>query len=306
MSRSPEIERVFTTWRELFPHDTEGLTIDDFRRFWDSTFAQQALADDAVVEEVSAGGVRCLEVSIRGQSAERQVLLFHGGGYMCGNPEGVRDLATRLARAARARVLVPDYRLAPENPFPSAVEDARSAYRFLLERGQAPGRLAVMGESAGGGLAIATLLGIKDDGLPLPAAAVTISAWVDMTVSGDSVVSKAEVDPIASGDSLRMSAMAYLQGQDPTTPLASPLHGDLRDLPPLLIQVGTSETLLDDSIRITERAREAGVEVTLEPWEEMIHVWQIFFPAVPEARAAVERIGEYIRQHTAQLSATAG
>jgi monoterpene epsilon-lactone hydrolase len=298
VSRSPEIERVFTTWRELFPHDTEGLTIDDFRRFWDATFAQQALAEDAVVEEVSAGGVRCLEISIRGQSAERQVLLFHGGGYMCGNPEGVRDLTTRLARAARARVLVPDYRLAPENSFPSAVEDARSAYRFLLERGQAPERLAVIGESAGGGLAVATLLAIKDDGLPLPAAAVTISAWVDMTVSGESVVSKAEVDPIASGDSLRMSAMAYLQGQDPTNPLASPLQGDLSGLPPLLIQVGSEEVLLDDSTRLAERARTAGVDVTLEVAPDLPHVYQYFASFLPQAQAAIDRAGEFITKHT--------
>lgn len=298
MSRSPEIELVFTTWRELFPQDTEGLTIDDFRRFWDATFAQQALADDAAVEEVSAGGVRCLEISIRDQSAERQALLFHGGGYMCGNPEGVRDLATRLARAARARVLVPDYRLAPENPFPSAVEDARSAYRFLLERGQRPERLAVMGESAGGGLAVATLLAIKDEGLPLPAAAVTISAWVDMTVSGESVITKAEVDPIASGDSLRMSAMAYLQGLDPTSPLASPLHGDLSGLPPLLIQVGSEEVLLDDSTRLAERARAAGVDVTLEVAPDLPHVYQYFASFLPQGQAAIDRAGEFITKHT--------
>ncbi len=297
MSRSPEIERVFTTWRELFPHE-EGATIDDFRRSWDGTFAQQPVAGDAVVEEVSAGGVRSLEISIGDQPVERQVLLFHGGGYMCGNPEGVRDLATRLARAARARVLVPDYRLAPENPFPSAVDDAGKVYRFLLGRDQAPERLAVVGESAGGGLAVATLLAVKQDGLPLPAAAVTMSAWVDMTVSGESVTTKAKVDPIASGDSLRMAAMAYLQGQAPTTPLASPLHGELSGLPPLLIQVGSEEVLLDDSTRLAERARAAGVDVTLEVADDLPHVFQYFASFLPQAQAAIDRAGEFVTKHT--------
>jgi acetyl esterase/lipase len=297
VSRSPEIERVFTTWRELFPHE-EGLTIDDYRRFWDTTFAQQPVADDASVEEVSAGGVRCLEVSIRGQAPERQVLLFHGGGYMCGNPEGVRDLGTRLARAARARVLMPDYRRAPENPFPAAVDDARSVYRFLLERGTTPERLAVMGESAGGGLAMAALLALKQDGLPLPAAAVTMSAWVDMTVSGESVTTKADVDPIASGESLQMSAMAYLQGQDPTTPLASPLHGDLGGLPPLLIQVGSEEVLLDDSTRLADAARAAGIDVTLEVAPDLPHVFQYFASFLPQAQDAIDRAGEFITKHT--------
>lgn len=297
MPRSPEIERAFTTWRELFPHE-EGLTIDDFRRYWDATFAQQPVAEDALVEEVSAGGIRCLEVSIRGREAERQILLFHGGGYMCGNPEGVRDLGTRLARAARARVLMPDYRLAPENPFPAALEDARTVYRFLLERGSAPERLAVMGESAGGGLAIATLLAVKGDGLPLPAAAVTISAWVDMTVSGESIISKADADPIASADSLRMSAEAYLQGQEPTNPLASPLYGDLSGLPPLLIQVGSEEVLLDDSARLADVARAAGVEVTLEVAPDLPHVYQYFASFLPQAREAIDRAGEFISKHT--------
>ena len=297
MSRSPEIERVFTTWRQLFPHE-EGLTIDDFRGYWDATFAQQPVAEDVVVDELSAGGVRCLEVRVRGQAAERQVLLFHGGGYMCGNPEGVRDLGSRLARAARARVLMPDYRLAPENPFPAAVDDARTVYRFLLEREPSPDRLAVMGESAGGGLAMATLLAVKQDGLPLPAAAVTISAWVDMTVSGESVTTKADADPIASGDSLRMSAAAYLQGQEPTNPLASPLHGDLSGLPPLLIQVGSEEVLIDDSTRLADAARAAGVDVTLEIAPDLPHVYQYFASFLPQAQAAIDRAGEFLSKHT--------
>lgn len=297
MARSPEIERVFTTWRGMFPNE-EGLTIEDFRRLWDDTFARQAIADDAVVEQVSAGGVRSLEISIRDVPAERQLLLFHGGGYMCGNPEGVRDLATRLARSARGRVLVPDYRLAPENPFPAALDDARGAYRFLLDRGERPERLAVVGESAGGGLSIAMLVAVKEAGLPLPAAAVTFSAWVDMTVSGESITTKAAVDPIASGDSLRMSAMAYLQGQDPTTPLASPLHGDLTGLPPLLIQVGSEEVLLDDSTRLAERARAAGVDVTLEVAPDLPHVYQYFASFLPEAQDAIDRGGEFITKHT--------
>lgn len=298
MSTSPEIQRAFTTWRELFPQDTEGFGINDFRRYWDATFARQAVADDAVVDEVSAGGVRCLEVAIRGQDPLRQILLLHGGGYMCGNPEGVRDLGTRLARAARARVILPDYRLAPENAFPAAVEDAAAVYRSVLDRGGAPERLAVMGESAGGGLAMALLLALKHDGVALPAAAVTFSAWVDMTVSGGSITAKAGVDPIASGDSLRMSAEAYVQGQDPTNPLASPLYGELSGLPPLLLQVGSEEVLLDDSTRLADAARAAGVDVTLEVADGLPHVFQYFASFLPQAQDAIDRAGEFISKHT--------
>lgn len=296
MARSPEVEKVFTTWRELFPAE-EGLTIEDFRHCWDSNFAQMPLAEDAVVTECQANGVRSLLVAIRDLPAERHALLFHGGGYMCGNPEGVRDLATRLARAARADVLVPDYRLAPENPHPAAVEDALSAYRYLVERGS-PERSVVVGESAGGGLAIATLLAARDQGLPLPAASGCFSAWVDMTVSGATITTKAEVDPIASGDSLRMSAQAYLQGQELTLPLASPLHGDLTGLPPLLLQVGSEEVLLDDSIRLARQAREAGVDVTLEVTDGLPHVFQYFASFLPQAQAAIDRAGEFLAKHT--------
>ncbi|MGH9035343.1 MAG: alpha/beta hydrolase, partial [Acidimicrobiia bacterium] len=279
MAGSPEVERVFTTWRELFPAG-EGLTIEDFRNCWDATFAQMPLPDDVAVTESRANGVRSLRVEIRDAPVDRHLLLLHGGGYMCGNPEGVRDLAARLARAARADVLVPDYRLAPENPHPAAVEDAVRAYRSLVGD-RAPERCAVVGESAGGGLALATMVAVRDQGGPLPAAGCCFSAWLDMTVSGASVTSKAEVDPIASGDSLRMSAQAYLQGQEPTLPLASPLHADLTGLPPLLLQVGSEEVLLDDSTRLAEKARQAGVDVTLEVADGLPHVFQYFASFLP-------------------------
>jgi acetyl esterase/lipase len=194
-------------------------------------------------------------------------------------------------------VLLIDYRLAPEHPHPAAVEDSTRAYRWLLETGSNPKRMAIAGDSAGGGLTVATLVALRDAGVPLPAAAVCLSPWVDLEGIGESMTTKAAVDPMVQREPLLRMASMYLAGQDPRTPLAAPLYADLRGLPPLLIQVGTAETLLDDSVRLAERARAAGVQVTLEPWEDMIHVWQAFAAMLPEGQQAIERIGEFLRQH---------
>jgi len=252
---------------------------------------------DCTTEPVTAGGVPAEWVSAPGADAGRNVLYLHGGGYTIGSIKTHRCLAGWISRAAKARVLLIDYRLAPENPHPAAVEDALAAYRFMLDSGVNPSRTVVAGDSAGGGLAVATLVAIRDAKLPLPAAAVCLSPWVDMEGTGESMKTKADVDPMV-GANLADMASAYLGGKDPRTPLASPLYADLKGLPPILIQVGTAEVLLDDSSRLAERARQAGVEVVYEPWENMIHVWQIFVPMLDESKQAVERIGEYIRSKT--------
>jgi acetyl esterase/lipase len=206
-----------------------------------------------------------------------------------------RDLAGRISRAAGARVLNVDYRLAPEHPHPAAVEDATAAYRWLLARDQDPRRLAIAGDSAGGGLTIATLVALRDQDHPLPAAAVCLSPWVDLEGVGDSMKTCADIDPMIQLDHLLQMAKLYLGGLPPRTPLAAPLYADLSGLPPLYIQVGTAETLLDDSNRIAERARKVGVDVTLEPWEDMIHVFQAFAPILPEGQQAIDKIGEFLR-----------
>jgi acetyl esterase/lipase len=230
-----------------------------------------------------------------GARPDRAVLYLHGGGYVLGGVNSHRDMIARLSAAAGARALGIDYRLAPEHPFPAAVEDAVSAYRFLLEQGITPAHLAIAGDSAGGGLTAATLIALRDRKLPLPAAAALLSPWVDLEGSGESMNGGIADDPMVSKDLVAMMAPAYLNGVSAREPLAAPLHADLRGLPPLLIQVGRRELLLDDSTRFAQAARRAGVDVTLEVWPGMIHVWQIFASDLEEGREAIARIGEYLR-----------
>jgi len=248
---------------------------------------------------VSAGGVKSEWITAPGTDAGRAILYLHGGGYVIGSINTHRSLAGRLSRAAKARVLVIDYRLAPEHPHPAAVDDAVAAYRWMLQQGLQPSRIAVSGDSAGGGLTAASLVAIRDAKLPMPAAGAPISPWVDMEGIGDSMTSKAAVDPMVQKAGLLNMAKAYLGGKDPRTPLAAPLYADLSGLPPLLIQVGTAETLLDDASRLAERAKKAGVKVTYEPWENMIHVWHLFAPMLDEGKQAIDRVGEFIRQNAA-------
>jgi monoterpene epsilon-lactone hydrolase len=227
------------------------------------------------------------------------VLYLHGGGYVIGSPKSHRHLAASIAVAATASVLLPDYRLAPEHPFPAALEDAVAAYRWLLDRGTAPGHIIIAGDSAGGGLTVATLLALRERGMPLPAAGVCISPWVDLSGSGASYVAKAASDPIVSRDGVMEMARAYLGSADARTPLASPLFADLTGLPPLYILVGTEEVLLDDAVSLAERAKAAEVEATLEIWPDMVHVWPWFFPMLDEGRTAIDGIGAFVQTRTA-------
>lgn len=254
---------------------------------------------DVKCEPVSAGGVKAEWVAAPGADAGRAILYLHGGGYVIGSINTHRAMAGRISRAAKARVLLIDYRLAPEHPFPAAVEDSVAAYRYMLAQGIRPGRIAIAGDSAGGGLTIAALVAIKEAKLPMPAAGVGLSPWVDLEGIGESMTSKAKADPMVQKDGLLQMAAAYLNGKDPRSPLAAPLYADLSGLPPLLIQVGTAETLLDDSTRLAERARKSGVNVTLEPWEDMVHVWQVFAPMLDEGQQAIDKIGAFVLKHTA-------
>ncbi len=253
---------------------------------------------DIQCEALSANGVAAEWITAPGAAVDRAVLYLHGGGYVMGSVKTHRDLMGRISRAAQARVLGLDYRLAPEHPFPAAVDDAVAGYRFLLAQGLRPTRIAIAGDSAGGGLTLATLVATRDAGLKLPGAAVCLSPWVDLEGTGESMKTRIDVDPIASKEGTHMLAQAYLAGKSLRTPLAAPLHADLTGLPPLFIQVGDHEVLLDDSTRIAERARAAGVKVTLEIWPEMVHVWQLFASFLPEGQQAVEAIGQFIREHT--------
>jgi acetyl esterase/lipase len=248
---------------------------------------------------VDAGGVPAEWVTTDESVEERVIYYLHGGGYVACSINTHREMVSRLARAAKARGLLIDYRLAPGHPFPAAVEDAVTGYRWLLSRGIKPARMAIAGESAGGGLSVATLVALRDALEPLPAAAVLASPWVDMEIVGESMVTRAAIDPVVQPDTLRAMARAYLGKADPRAPLASPIHADLAGLPPLLIQVGTAEVLYDDAARLAQRAESAGVEVVLEPWPDMIHMWHAFASILPEGQQAINRIGEFVQKHTA-------
>jgi epsilon-lactone hydrolase len=247
-------------------------------------------------EVVDAGGVPSEWVRGPGVRDDAAMLYLHGGGYAIGSINTHRGLAGRISEAADMPVLVIDYRLAPEHPHPAAVEDAVAAYRWLLAQGLKPERLVIAGDSAGGGLTVATLVALKDAGEPLPACAVPISPWVDMEVSGESCTTRADVDPMVTPDALKRMADWYMNGQDLRAPLASPIHADLSGLPPLLVQVGDAEVLLDDAQRLVERSKAAGVDATCEVADECIHVWHVF-PGVPESDAAVARLGEFVKGH---------
>jgi len=265
-----------------------------FEKLGDST----PLAPDIKKEKVSAGGIDAEWISAPNSSADRAVLYVHGGGYVIGSVNTHRDLLARIARASGARVLGINYRLAPEHPFPAAVDDSVAAYRWMLAQGLNPNRIAVAGDSAGGGLTVATLVAIRDAKLPVPGAGVCISPWVDMEGIGETMKTRAAADPVVQREGLLGMAAAYLGGQNPRSPLAAPLYADLKGLPPLLIQVGDAETLLDDSIRLNDRAKAAGVSTKLEVWPEMIHVWQLFAAFLPEGQQAIDGIGSFLKEHT--------
>jgi len=272
-------------------------TLEQQRAGFEQMAAMFPVDADIKREPVTANGVKSEWVSAPDADAGRAILYLHGGGYVIGSINTHRSLAARLSRAAKARVLVIDYRLAPEHPFPAAVDDSVAAYRWMLAQGLKPSRIAVAGDSAGGGLTAATLVAIRDAKLPVPAAGALLSPWVDMEGIGESMTSKDSVDPMVHKEGLLGMAKAYLGGQNPRSPLAAPLYADLTGLPPLLIQVGTSETLLDDASRLAERAKKAGVNVTYEPWQNMIHVWHLFAPMLDEGQQAIEKIGAFVRKH---------
>jgi len=272
-------------------------SIEEQRANFEQMASLFPVAADVVREPVDARGVPAEWIATPGASEERTILYFHGGGYMLGSINTHREMISRLSRAAGARALAVDYRLAPEHPYPAAVEDSTAAYRWLLSTGVDPARLVIGGESAGGGLTVATLVALRDAGDPLPAAGVCLSSWVDLECLGESMSTKADVDPMAQREVILEMAKAYLGDANPRTPLAAPLYADLTGLPPLLIQVGTAEVLLDDSTRLAERARSARVEVVLEPWDDMIHMWHWFAAMLPEGQQAIDRIGEFIRRH---------
>ncbi len=255
---------------------------------------------DVLVSEVTAGGVPAHWLAAPGAGTGRVLLFLHGGGYELGSLRSDGELAARLGRASGMRVLFPEYRLAPEHPFPAAIDDVLAAWRWLRTQGLSATSIAVAGDSAGGGLAVALLVATRDAGEAVPAAAVLMSPTVDLTSSGASMTERAGQDPVSTPAMLRQFASDYLAGADPKTPLASPLFAALAGLPPLLIQVGTADLLLSDSERLAAAAAEAGVDVTLEIGEGLPHVYQLLL-GTPEAAEATGQIGTFLRASTSEL-----
>ena len=245
---------------------------------------------------INAGGVTADRVITPASRPNRHVLYLHGGAYRLGAPSTYRHFTWRIASAAQARVLVIDYRLAPEHPFPAALEDAVSYYCWLLAEGADPRQIAVIGDSAGGGLALALLLKLRDSGLPLPAAAVVLSPWTDLALTGASLTLNAKLDAMVHAEDVPKFAADYLAGADPRHPYASPLYGDPTGLPPTLIQVGSEEILRDDAVRMAEMMQRANCQAELQIWPRMPHVWHLFAPILPEAREAIAEIGKFVQR----------
>jgi acetyl esterase/lipase len=294
---SPELAKVLDVLRGMRFADADD--VPALRARLDTAAALFERPADVRYEPVDAGGVPAEWTIAPGAHEERALLYLHGGAYNAGSIGSHRALCTELARLAGVRVLNVGYRLAPEHPHPAAVDDAVAAARFLWKQGVAPERVAFAGDSAGGGLALAALVALRDAGDPLPAAAVCLSAWTDLTLSGDSFFAKACEDPMIVPETLARSRDRSVAGARADAPTISPLFADLAGLPPLLIQVGTAECLLDDSTRVAERARAAGVDVTLEVWDDMIHVFQAFFALLPEGRRALDGIAAFLRARLA-------
>lgn len=283
------IRRIYQGWNRNTP-------VEQMRADWDTAF--EGCSVPVSCERVLAGGVDGEWIAADGAPGDKAILYFHGGGFRLGSVASHRDLIARIADASCCRVLAINYRLAPEHRFPAALDDALAAYDWLRAQGSRPENIAFAGDSAGGNLVLAAMLRLREHGLPLPVAGVLMSPWTDLAAGGASYVSRADADPIHARPMILALAKAYLGDDgDPRHPMASPLYADLAGLPPLLIQVGDRETVLDDSTLFAEKARAAGVDVDLQVWDGMIHVFQMFGNELCQAQQAVDAIAGFLRQH---------
>jgi acetyl esterase/lipase len=284
---------TFESWGPETPMST-------IRKEWDEVFSDVVPTVGAKSVPVDIGGIKAEWISAPEAQQDRAILYLHGGGYVLGSINSHRDVCERLSRAAKARVLAIEYRLAPEHPFPAAIEDAVAAYRWLVKQpGLSAKRVAIAGDSAGGGLSMSLLLALKQAGEPMPACATLMSPWVDLELTGDSMTSKGDEDPMIKKPMVAIMSSTYVPSGDLRNPLISPLKSDLAGFPPLMIHVGTREVLLDDSVRLAAQAKKAGVEVELKTWEGHVHVFQIFASGVKDGEASLQELGAFIRRHIA-------
>ena len=285
--------------QSAFPVDSD---VDEQRRLLRDLASAQPLPAEVTVTEGALGDIRTAEISVDGVEPRHVVLYFHGGVYVIGDAFIAAELASQVGRRTQAEVISVDYRLAPEHPYPAAVDDALAAYEALLQNGVAPSDIVFAGESAGGALAIATLVNARDHGLPLPAAALAMSPYADLTLAGATMETKREVDPLMSRELLEPRVIDYTAGQDAALGLVSPVFAELSGLPPLIIQAGTHEVLLDDAVRLTQQAATADVEVTLDITARVPHVFQAYHAILDEGAAALDRAGQFL---SAQLAGAA-
>jgi monoterpene epsilon-lactone hydrolase len=279
-----------------FPVDSD---VNEQRQLLKATLSAQPLSAEIAVTAAELGGVPTAEITVDGIEPRHVVLYFHGGVYVMGDAFLATDLASQVGRRTDAKVISVDYRLAPEDPYPAAVDDALAAYEALLQDGVAPSDIVFAGESAGGGLVVATLVNARDHGLPLPAAAYVMSPYVDLTLAGTTMETRREVDPLLSRELLQPRVTDYIAGHDAALGLISPLFADLSGLPLLIIQAGTHEVLLDDAVRLAGHAVTADVEVTLDITPGVPHVFQAYHPMLDEATAALDRAGQLLSAHLA-------
>jgi monoterpene epsilon-lactone hydrolase len=288
------IDLAIARIRAVYRNWSRDTTVAQMRSDWDTAFGGSTAP--VTCKRVFAGGVDGEWISPADAPDDKAILYFHGGGFRIGSVSSHRDLIAQIVLASGCRVLAINYRLAPEHRFPAALDDALAAYGWMLGQGLEPANIAFAGDSAGGNLVLAAMLALRERGRPLPVSAVLMSPWTDLAATGASYVSRAEADPIHQRPMILALAKNYLGGQgDPCDPLVSPLYADLGGLPPLLIQVGDRETVLDDSVAFTDLARAAGVDVTLEVWDDMIHVFQMF--ELPQARQAIASSAGFLNRH---------
>ncbi len=292
MTKYPtEIEAVRGFLAQVQANAPENPTHVEQRASYEQAGGAMPIATGVEIETVTLGGVDGLKFTPETPIPGRTLLYFHGGGYVIGSPVSHKGMVSEIAKAMQATAFSMDYRMAPEAPFPAAVEDGFACYQALLEQGVAPEAIIISGDSAGGGLTLATALKIREAGLPMPAALAPISPWVNLANDGPTYKVKAGTDPMITQDNIDQMAATYLNGTDAANPFASPLGADLAGLPPMLIQVGSEEVLLSDSTMLAARAGAAKVPVTLEVWPDMVHVFHFFYPMLTDARSAISRMG---------------
>lgn len=296
---SPEAVAFISSMKSQMPAPGAPVpTFEDQRRQTSAMFgAMSPLPDEAVAADVSIGNMPARWLDLPESSLQRVVLYLHGGGHVVGGIDSHQGLAARIGRSAHARVLIPDFRLAPEDPFPAGLDDALQAYLYLLDSGYDTARISIVGDSSGGGLTAALLILLREREVDLPAAAVLLSPWIDLTLSGKSITELSDVDPLLTSTSLDLWAHLYAGATDRAHHLISPLAADLTGLPPVLIQAGTAELLKSDSEMFAAHLSACGVEVTLELEDDLFHAYQLF-PMLPESIAAVDRIGVFLTQRT--------